>query len=231
MATKRSNSLISVDLDWFNGAARPIARLRKILSYIPRSTPAVMTVEHHECLPQLHRWVKSGKVATPFNFLNIDEHHDFYHNSPPYDPDGTETCCGNWGFRVPLEWYNRYTWVHNGHGVFNNWSKTKAWFAARAIPYSARSSHRLSQIRTNFVAAVFSISPDYLDEDTMFPHVDKAVEIIASRFRLDVPVRSYNGGCDQLDAGVGSLDGWKNGPRRPSFTASAILSGQPRPRP
>jgi len=199
-------TLVSFDLDWLNKSSDPIRRLHGVLNYIPKDTPAIMTVEHHEFLPQLRRWIKSGKVKTPFNLMNIDEHHDYYINSPPHDPDGTGINCGVWGYRLPLEWYQRYTWVHNGSGEFSDWEEVESWFADVGMPYSERNRHRLSEVKGNIVAAVICVSPDYLDYE-MWSHIHEAVEIVAGHFGLKkAPIAIKS-------ADISNVDGWKMAPR------------------
>lgn len=201
-----SRTLISVDLDWLNRAERPLCQLRGILKHIPKKTPAIMTVQHHEFMPQLRRWIKSGKVQTPFNIMNIDEHHDYYVNPPPHDPRGDAINCGVWGYRIPLDWYSRYTWVHNGDGVFHNWDEAEQWFADVGISCSVRDRHRLSELNGRIVAAVFCVSPDYLDYD-MWDHIHEAVEIVTDHFSLKkAPLQLKKGS-------VSEVDGWRMAPR------------------
>jgi len=207
-----SRTLISVDLDWFNGKSNPLDKLRELLQHIPKITPAIMTVEHHEFLPQLRQWIKSGKVKTPFNIVNIDEHHDYYSNPPPYDPHGTETHCGNWGFRLPLEWYDRYTWVNNSEGDDTDWPEAKIWLGDRGIKCSVREQHRLNSLKSKIVAAIFCVSPDYLDQfmtyaDDSLCGVSDAVETIVRYFGMNkAPLRIKNTeACD--------IKGWRMSPR------------------
>lgn len=204
-----SRTLVSVDLDWFNGESNPLDKLRELLRHLPRTTPVIMTIEHHEFLPQLRRWIKSGQVKTPFNIINIDEHHDYYNNAPPHDPDGTATSCGNWGFRIPLEWYSRYTWVHNSERDDCDWKQAKEWLGNRDIKYSVRGEHRLKSLKSEIVAAVFCISPDYLcplmtGSDNK---ISDAVETIVRYFGMNkAPVRIKN-----TDAYC--VNGWRISPR------------------
>ena len=201
-----SRTLISVDLDWLNGASDPLGKLRNLLRHIPPTVPSVMTVEHHEFLPKLRRWVKQGKVLTPFNIVNIDEHHDYYCNEPPYDPAGDGINCGVWGYRIPLEWYERYTWVHNGSAVMCDWEQAESWFVDVGKPYSVRNRHRLGELSGEIVAAVFCVSPDYLDYE-LWDHATEAVEIVARHFKLKkapVPIKS---------AKISDVSGWRMAPR------------------
>jgi len=179
-----TGTLFSLDLDWFNCQKDPRGKLAEILSHIPPTTPAVLTVEHHEFLPYLERWINQGKVPIPFNVMNVDEHHDYYPNPEPYDPDGSETCCGNWGFRLPMEWYRRYTWVQNPQdSVQCDWEDAQEWMAKKGIVSSTRTRHNLGRLRSDIVAAVFCISPDYLSLDMGDDIVD-LVNIIANYFGL-----------------------------------------------
>lgn len=204
-----TRTLISVDLDWLNGQSDPIDKLKKLLRYIPKNTPSVMTVEHHEFLPQLHRWIKSGKIPTPFNILNIDEHHDYYFvfNSSPVFVKNREINCGNWGYHVPTNWYNRLTWVCNSHGEFCDWDDAQKWLDNRNISCSVRNKHRLSELRTEIVATIFCVSPDYLHEN-MHDHIVEAVEMIVRHFKMKrAPKRVYNG------QDIASVNGWRIAPR------------------
>lgn len=204
-----SRTLLSIDLDWLNDAANPLDKLCELLHHIPKTTPVIMTVEHHEFLPQLHRWIESGKVKIPFNIINIDEHHDYYQNMEPHDPDGTAINCGNWGFRLPIEWYDRYTWVHNTEGMSIDWDKAKRWLDDRRIKHSMRGRHRLKSLKSKIIAAVFCVSPDYLsefmtDKDDI---ISDAIEIVVKYFDMDkAPLRISN--TKSYD-----VNGWRIAPR------------------
>lgn len=204
MSTK---TLISVDLDWLNGTERPITKLKVLLRHIPKNIPTVMTVEHHEFMPHLHRWIKEGKVSTPFSVLNIDEHHDYYWCHPPHHPDGTGINCGNWGYRMPLNWYNKYTWIPGATGgEFDYWEGAQEWLSDRNIQSSVRNRHRLSELNTKIVAAVFCVSPDYL-EKKMLNHVSEAIEIIARHCKLRrAPTKISS-------TRIAEVDGWRIAPR------------------
>jgi hypothetical protein len=177
-------TLVSIDLDWLNNVSNPVRVIRGMLKNIPRSVPAIMTVEHHEFLPQLRKWVDAGVVPTPFNLLNIDEHHDYYANLPPFHPDGTEINCGVWGYRIPVDWYCRYTWVNNNARHANyDWPKAEAWLEQHGIKFSTRQRHRLSEIKDQIAAAVFCVSPDYIDGD-IENEIDDVVEAVVDHFGL-----------------------------------------------
>lgn len=195
-----TQTLVSVDLDWLNGATDCLRKIRNVLGYIPRTTPAVITVEHHEFLPQLRRWVKTGIVRPPFDILNLDEHHDFYINVEPYHPEGDKVNCGVWGYRIPIEWYRRYTWVHNDYGEFYDWPEVETWFEDHGIHHSERSRHRLSELRAKIAAAVFCVSPDYLHQDVA-DQMDRVVETVVNHFGLKrAPVRKKDWHPCELDA-------------------------------
>lgn len=197
-----SRTLLSVDLDWLNGADDPIRKLNGVLNHIPQDIPAIMTVEHHEFLPQLREWIKSGKVKTPFNVLNLDEHHDYYTHSPPHHPCGLEINCGNWGYRLLLEWYNRYTWVHNGDTTLCDWEHAKLWLANSGISFSKRAIHRLGTLKSEIVAVVFCVSPDYLT-DEMQDKIAEAIEIVVHRFKLpEAPLEIKN-------TNISEITGWR----------------------
>lgn len=190
-----SKTLISVDLDWFNGKSNPLDKLCKLLHHIPKRTPVIMTVEHHEFIPQLRQWIKSGKVKTPFDIVNIDEHHDYYLDKSPFDPNGTGINCANWGFRIPLEWYNKYTWIRNDEYCDFDWTHAKVWLKNNGIKCSIRQQHRLNSLKSKIVVAIFCVSPDYLcqsmaDADDK---IGKAVEIIVKYFGINrAPLRIKN---------------------------------------
>jgi len=203
-----TRTLISVDLDWLNGSECPGNTIKKLLRHIPKNIPAIITIEHHGFLPHLRRWIKSGKVPTPFNVINLDEHHDYYHHGPPYDPDGTAINCGNWGYRLPTEWYRRLTWVHNSsfQNIENDWNLAQRWLRERNIATSTRGRHRLSQLRSKIVAAVFCVSPEYLEGKT-FRHITHIIEIVAHHFNMKrVPTKISN-------VNATSVDGWRIAPR------------------
>ena len=202
-----TGTLISIDLDWLNSVKSPIDKLQGLLRYIPRKVPSVMTIEHHEFLPHLRRWIKSGEVSTPFNVINFDEHHDYYISRPPLHPDGTETDCGNWGYRLPLKWYRRLTWVHNTHPESIDWESAQEWLKSQNIRSSMRDRHRLSELRTKIIAAVFCVSPDYLEEN-MFNCICDAVDVVASHFGLTRAPQVIRNG-----QGVSSVNGWRIAPR------------------
>ncbi len=177
-------TLVSIDLDWLNKKSDPVRSLRGILRNIPRSVPAIMTVEHHEFLPQLRKWIKAGTVTTPFNILNIDEHHDYYANVPPFHPEGTKINCGVWGYRLPTDWYCRYTWVHNHTKYANHdWPKAEAWMQKRGITPSKRERHRLSEIKKQIAAVVICVSPDYISK-SVETKIDRLVETAVDHFKL-----------------------------------------------
>lgn len=178
-----TKTLISVDLDWLNGARCPIGKLKELLQYIPREIPVVMTIEHHQFLPHLRRWIKSGKIQTPFNIINLDEHHDYYINCPPFHPGGTKTNCGNWGYRLPQKWYSRFTWVQNSSPTSVDWTAAQQWLKERNIASSARNRHGLSRLKSKIVAATFCVSPNYMEENIL-NHSVNIVEIVASHFKM-----------------------------------------------
>lgn len=198
-----TGTLISIDFDWLNGVESPIDKLQRLLHYIPRKVPAVITIEHHEFLPHLYRWIRLGQVPTPFNIINLDEHHDYYNCRPPRDPDGTITDCGNWGFRLPTNWYRRITWVHNGTGWFGDWNNAQEWLKCKNIRSSMRNRHRLSELRTEIVAAIFCVSPDYL-EGNIFNYICDIVDIVTSHFGLTRAPQVIRNG-----QGVSSVNGWR----------------------
>lgn len=201
-----SNTLLSVDLDWLNGADDPIIKLKRVLCHVPKDTPAIMTVEHHEFLPQLRRWIKSGKVPTPFNIINLDEHHDYYGNSPPHDPAGTEINCGVWGYRLPLDWYERYTWIHNEHKEDTDWKEAQSWLNDVGILCSCRSRPRLGELNGDIVAAVFCVSPDYIEYE-MWDVIHEAVEVVVKHFELKMAPLKI------VSANVSEVEGWRMAPR------------------
>ena len=201
-----SRTLLSVDLDWLNGANDPIDKRKELLSHVPKNVPAIMTVEHHEFLSPLRRWIRSGKIKTPFNVINVDEHHDYYFNNPPFDPFGNGVNCGVWGYRLQLDWYERYTWVHNKQPEFSGWDEAQDWLTNVGIPSSVRSHHRLGELRSDIVAAVFCVSPDYLDFE-MWDVIHEVVEVVVQHFGLKIaPLKIKNGV-------VSAVDGWRMAPR------------------
>jgi len=203
----KTKTLVSIDLDFFNDQKQPLSKLQKLLKHIPRRTPAVVTVEHHEFIPQLQKWIKSGRVKTPFNIINIDKHHDYYYNVAPYHPEGTEINCGNWGFRLPIEWYNRYTWVYgNYYNDWSDWPEAEKWLADRGIQYSTRKKHRLDSLKTKFVAVVACISPDYLCKN-MQDNVIQAINIVANYFKLSKAPKFTN------NTDIINVEGWRITPR------------------
>jgi len=143
-----------------------------------------MTIEHHEILPPIKQWVDEGIVQTPFRIINIDEHHDYYRGQPPYDPNGKAIGCGNWGYRMPLEWYDTFTWVYNNTECDYDWDYAKDWMKERGIRAYKRNQHRLSQLVSKIVAAVFCVSPDYMTDDVL-DITPKAIETVANHFRID----------------------------------------------
>ena len=158
-----------------------------------------MTVEHHQFLPQLRRWIKSGEVKTPFNVLNIDAHHDYYRTFYLYpsgkltDPTRSKLNCGNWGYHLPTSWYNRFTWVHNQQKESDDWDKAQKWLTDKNIKSSVRTRHRLSRLRGEIVAATFCVSPDFVNVETM-PHIPEIVDIVANHFNMEkVPTRVKHG--------------------------------------
>lgn len=197
-----TRTLISIDLDWLNDQEFPIDKLIELLKYIPPETPAIMTVEHHEFLLQLRKWVESGKVQTPFQVLNIDEHHDYYNNRRTTD-------CGNWGYHIPREWYNRYTWVNNSLGEYDSyWRHARKWLKKHKIPHSfRRKRHRLSELKTEMVAAIFCVSPDYLS-GSMYHHIYDAVEVVADHFEMTEAPQQFNFDHTNLNS-PHRLQGWQ----------------------
>lgn len=200
-----TRTLVSVDMDWFNGQSRPTTKLRRLLKHIPKNTPAIITVQHHEFLPQLRKWVASGRVQTPFNIINIDEHHDYY-NAPIRGKNVGRIDCGNWGFDIPLGWYDRYTWVYNDPDLCHHWSYAKGWLKDNCIEYSRRKEHRLDKLQTEIVAAIFCVSPNYINIDTGL-FIIRAVEIVASHFGLTKAPKTIKG------AEVSMVKGWRIAPR------------------
>lgn len=190
-----TKTLISIDLDWLNDKQTPIRSIRGLLQHIPKNIPSIMTVEHHQFLPQLRRWIKSGEVKTPFNILSIDEHHDYYENlccrqalTRPFP----KLNCGNWGYYLPTNWYSRFTWVCNKREQSANWNDAQQWLTSKNIKFSRRKRHHLSQLRSKIVAAIFCISPDFLNAK-MLSHITDIVEIVANHFNMKkVPTRKDN---------------------------------------
>lgn len=187
-----SNTLLSVDLDWLNGSGDPLGELTNLLKYIPNNIPSTMTIEHHDFLPTMSKWIRTGKVAKPFNVLNIDQHHDYYLNLPPDDPEGDGINCGVWGYRMPLDWYDRYTWVNGSDPQFADWEYAEEWLRDRGIRYSERQHHRLHKLKSNIVAAVFCISPDYLDKETG-DIIGEAVTLVVDHFGMQTAPQPRNG--------------------------------------
>jgi hypothetical protein len=186
-------TLISVDLDWFNGSQNPIDELKNILQHIPKTVPAILTIEHHEFLPFLHGLVKDNKIPTPFKIVNYDEHHDYYHSQPSGDYGTTKITCANWGYNIPINWYDSYTWIYNTSsscGAFVSWTSVQSWLSNREIKSSATTDHHIIELKSQIVAAIFCISPDYLSNN-MFDYVEDLIEIIANHFKLsEIPVKT-----------------------------------------
>lgn len=201
-----TQTLVSVDLDWLNGSNRPIDKLRRLLKHIPNNVPSVITIQHHQFLPHLRRWIKQGRVPTPFNFLSIDEHHDFYLHKPPYDPIGKATDCSNWGYRMPKDCFRRLTWVRNSSSYNIDWGHTQKWLKERNIVSSSRNQHLLSRLKSPVVAAVFCVSPDYLHGNVL-DCIQDAVEIVACHFNMGKAPERINSRSPVL------VNGWKIAPR------------------
>lgn len=210
-----TETLISVDLDWLNDKDHPTDKIKNLLQHIPQDIPAIITIEHHQFLPHLRRWIKSEKVPIPFNIINIDEHHDFYVNPPPYGPSGTKINCGNWGYRLPTKWYRKLTWVTNRYSENTDWNYAQGWLKERNITASIRNKHRLSQFRNKIIAAVFCVSPDYLKGKAL-NDITFIIEIVARHFntkRAPTRIRSKN---------TTSVDGWRIAPR-PSMVVENVV--------
>ena len=158
-------------------------------------------MEHHEFLPQLRRWIKSRTVKTPFNVVNVDEHHDYYYyDNLPGDP------CGTWGYQLQLGWYNKYTWVKNKRSEVYDWEDVQNWFDDIGLKCSKRLRHRLGELNGDIVAAVFCVSPDYLI-DEMIDCISNAVEIVARHFKMArAPIRIPGVNVDKVE-------GWRIAPR------------------
>ena len=191
-----TRTLISVDLDWLNDKPHPVKTIQRLLQHIPENTPAIITVEHHQFLPQLRRWIKSGKVKTPFNILNIDEHHDYYgnlHLYPKHPSPMPKINCGTWGYHLPTCWYNRLTWVQNKYAVAHNWANVQKWLKGKNIQSSTRVRHRISRLHSKIAAATFCVSPDFVNVETL-PHIPEIIEIVADHFDIKkVPVSINHG--------------------------------------
>ena len=198
-----AKTLISVDLDWLNGSLNPTHKLKNLLRYISKTVPAILTIEHHEFLPSLRRWVEKGKVLTPFNIINFDEHHDYYHHDPPHNQESILTNCATWGYKIPTDWYNRYTWVHNKRGVFPDWPQAQRWLNNHGIKSSVRTKCRLAELKSPIVAAIFCVSPDYLCPN-MWDYTADFIETIANHFGLPkVPTKTRS------DTAFSDIRGWQ----------------------
>jgi len=163
-------------------------------------------VEHHKILPHMRRWIASGIVQIPFNVINIDQHHDYYLNSPPWHPDGRINCA-TWGYHMPLEWYDRFTWVYNSDPSNSDWEDAQLWLSDRNIASSMRRRHRLQYLRSEIVAAAFCVSPDYLCNETMMEYIAKAIDVVARHFRMEMaPMRIRKRPAWQIR-------GWRVAPR------------------
>jgi len=198
-----NNTLLSVDLDWLNGSNHPLKELSNLLKYVSNNIPATMTVQHHEFLPTVSRWIRTGKIPKPFNVINIDQHHDYYLNQPPNHPEGDGINCGMWGFRLPLDWYDRYTWVHGNQPEICDWDKAQEWLLNHGIYSSGRRYHRLHEFKGNIVAAVFCISPDYLYPETG-DFIEQIISLVVKHFSLEAVPKLIN------NDHVLHLSGWGN---------------------
>ena len=178
MSTK---TLVDVDLDWLNDTTKPTQKLRRILRSIPRNVPAIITGDHHQVLPYLRRWVKSGKITPPFDVVHIDEHHDFYDS---LDPD--EVDCANWCFHIPLKWYKRFTWIQNNESLDYEWEKAVEWLNKRDKTVRIMSGNRsFPWKRNSVVAAVFCISPDFMNPN-LLRRANEITNIVAKHFNLSI---------------------------------------------
>jgi len=189
-------TILSIDLDWFNGCDKPSDKLTDILQHVPRNVPSILTIEHHQFLPHLKRWVKRKKIDTPFDIVNIDEHHDYYVNGYPYSPDGYATNCGVWGFRIPTNWYRRYIWVRNEYrgGTSDDWEFACRWMKKRNITPKVSTTRDPSKFMDNIVAVVACISPDYIDKAMLKENGEQLINQLANH--LKVRRKPWNPGTD-----------------------------------
>lgn len=176
--------LIDFDLDWLNSSRHPVNRLRRILQHIPGDIPARIAVEHHDILKTVNKWIREGKIDYPFTVLHIDEHHDLYLNGGSVPQTNSGVHCGNWGFRLPTSFYNRFIWVKNDRSkdASDNWEFSQQWLLSKKKGVTSCAKIRPRDIK-DVVGAFFCVSPDYLDE-AAFLLAPKLVKIVADHFGL-----------------------------------------------
>ncbi|UCG02535.1 MAG: hypothetical protein JSW11_00795 [Candidatus Heimdallarchaeota archaeon] len=173
---------LSVDFDWFNDQKNPTNSLLDLLKLIPSDIPHSITIEHHEFLPFMKQWVEYGIISLPFDIINIDEHHDYYTCEPPYHPGGTETHCGNWGFRIPLEWYNKMIWVRNSFSeVDGEWGSAEEWLISNNISYTVDTKYYPFVNNEKIIACIFSVSPNYIAE-AVYQNIEEMIRLTANHF-------------------------------------------------
>lgn len=195
-------TLVTIDLDWLNGDNNPEIELENLLNYIPRNIPAVMTIEHHESLPHIMRWVKEDQIKKPFNIVIVDEHHDCYDNRFGSAPESSPTNCGNWVFHIPTHWYNKLTWMQNGESGIQDWAAAQRWLSGHAIEVEATKENVLE---VEIVAATFCLSPDYMWEDVL-ECAPILIDAIRRHFELlHIPLRNH-----KYDANL--IAGWEISP-------------------
>ena len=192
--------LIDVDLDWLNDKRNPVRSLKSILQHLPPDTPAVLTIEHHHILKHIRQWIQSGIIMPPFDIIHIDQHHDFYFNNPPHHPEGRGINCGNWGFRIPLWWYNSFTWIPNRNPDTTNWEDAMGWLTSHKKRISFREKLRGSSWKP--IVATFCVSPDYSDKNVM-SYMDQLIDVIVQYFglqRAPRPRPDYKGFTEEVEA-------------------------------
>jgi hypothetical protein len=176
--------LIDFDLDWLNTSRQPVNKLRRILQRIPNDIPVKIAVEHHDILKTVDRWVRERKISYPFSILHVDQHHDFYLNggNPPLTINSVH--CGNWGFRFPTSFYDRFIWVKNdlSRRVSDDWEFSQQWLLSKKKKVTTCETVRSSNTK-NIVGAFFCVSPDYMDNEA-FLLAPKLVKIVADHFGL-----------------------------------------------
>jgi hypothetical protein len=89
------NSILDIDLDYFNQLPEPVEKLERLLHWADRPVSIVVERHNHAFVRWRTKW-RTDAIA-PSHILHVDEHHDMMDQRP-------QTNIGNFMFHAMRTW-------------------------------------------------------------------------------------------------------------------------------